>query len=126
MSVGRVSAGSTGLTLRLSPIIAQTTAPDHEAILANFHEKVEEFTMTAVCGRRYVLVERLLKWLRSPIQGTHINQASNLIYAAYYKFRKPTLPIGLEIIAPGHNYRLLAFSILLLIGRGELIDSFTQ
>ena len=81
--------------------------------------------MQATCGRSYVLVAKLTKWLRSKVGYTI--RASRLLQAAYRDRAKPGLPITAEQLIPGEHYCcLIVFSILLKIGAGQLVHTFQR
>ena len=54
----------------------------NEAIIQEFEGKLKEYTRTAACKRRFVHVERLLDWLRSPVEA-HVSHADRLLHVAY-------------------------------------------
>ena len=94
--------------------------------LPDFKDKVSACTQTAICGRPYILVNELTQWLRSPItcpSGKHTNQAGRLLVATYGDRVAPssTLKLG-----ETDSCCLLVFCILLLIGKGDLIEVFQR
>ncbi|KAF3053232.1 hypothetical protein E8E11_000162 [Didymella keratinophila] len=96
----------------------------------------KEFSVTAVDGRVYVLVDKLQKWLRAPAgsDSPEYRSATNihlLAHAAHFGScdsgafsplpREPA-----SIAEPGRNCCLLVFSILLDLDRGGLLDTFAH
>lgn len=98
---------------------------DEEAILREFTSKWDQYTRKAACGRDFMLVDRLLDWLRSPVggEGTH---ADRLLRVAYRNRHLPDVPITSDRLKPGDNCCLLVFCILQRIGRGDLINVFLR
>jgi hypothetical protein len=98
--------------------------PDHDLAIREFKAKVIECTDEAICHRQYVLVSKLIQWLKSKVRsgGYETSQASRLLDAAYRRRITPALPITKEQLSDGEDRCLLVFSILLELGRGELID----
>lgn len=95
------------------------------------HILEEKHTKTAVCGRRYIFVESLKKWLRGSLSRK--GPIDDLVPAAYtvYKEVKPNSPwpwpqIPAEQISSSTGCQLLVFSILLLLDQGHLIHKFNR
>ena len=107
------------------PVVCNTT-PDMkpEAIVQEFEGKLNEYTRTAACKRRFVHVERLLDWLRSPDES-HVSHANHLLHVAYSK-RTSFLPIAIEKFQPGDDCCLLVFCILHMINCENKIDVFVR
>ena len=99
---------------------------DKTAILKEFTGKLEEYTRKAACGRDFILVERLLDWLRSPVgeEGTHADRLLHRV--AYINRYQPGVPITSDKFKPGPDCCLLVFCILQKLGRGDLIDVFSR
>ena len=106
--------------------MAQPTEPDHATTIQNFHRKLDECTRTAVCGRPYVLVEKLQQWLRSPVPQSKTTQVARLLHAAYRHRTTPGLPVNLSAFKPGGDCCLLIFSALLAIDRGQMLDQVVE
>ncbi len=94
----------------------------HEPILEEFRGKLELYTQEAICGRKFVLVEKLQNWLRSPWNGK-VTPANRLLRVAY-KDRPEFRPLTDEIFKPGDNCCLLVFCILQLIECESAIEAF--
>ncbi|KAL8972470.1 MAG: hypothetical protein Q9197_002763 [Variospora fuerteventurae] len=105
--------------------MAGTWLSDRDNALRELEAKVESFTMKAVCQRSYVLVAELLHWLRSEVhRGQSTTQAGRLLMAAYgpdWPLRAPT-----EKLSDRDNCCLLVFTILLLLGKGDLVHLFQR
>ena len=98
---------------------------DHDASVRDFNAKLQSYTREAVCGRPYVLVAKLTQWLRSKVDSpAGTTQVTRLLFAAYRESHSPGLPITPETCSVKDSSCLLVFSILLVIGRGNLIDTF--
>ena len=98
---------------------------DHDSSIREFKAKVQSYTKPAVCGRSYVLVSKLIQWLRSPVNaGTETTQISRLLFAAFRDRR--FLPIAPETCSIGDRSCLLVFSVLLEIGFGHLVHAFQR
>ncbi|KAL8772818.1 MAG: hypothetical protein Q9209_002163 [Squamulea sp. 1 TL-2023] len=97
---------------------------DHEISLRELKAKIGACTMEAVCGRSYVLVAELTQWLRSRIHSDKsTTQVGRLLMTAY---PDQILPSSTEQLWEKDNCSLLVFCILLLIGKGHLIDDFRR
>lgn len=99
---------------------------DKEAIQEQFISKLNEYTRKAVCGRDFILVDRLQEWLRSPVGGEGTYADRLLHRVAYSNRHKPGPPITSDKFKPGDDCCLLVFSILQKLGRGHLIDVFSR
>lgn len=100
----------------------------YDAAINDFKEKLKEYTLEAKCGRSYVLVEQLTKWLKSKRPETNTTQASNLLSATYSR-RQPQhqfLPITPRQLETDEECRLIIFSILLKLELGHLIHYFQR
>lgn len=98
----------------------------HESILEEFRRRLDENTRTAVCGRQFVLVEKLQHWLRSPTDGK-VTHAERLVHVAYRDGSATFSPAAPHIIfRSGDNCCLLVFCILQLVGCGSAIDVFYE
>jgi hypothetical protein len=101
-------------------------ALDHGAAIRDFETMLQACTVQAACGRSYVLVAKLTRWLRRNVQnnsGAKSTQGSRLLWAAYYN-RNIFLPITWEQLSGGEDCSLLVFSILLELKKGWLVHSF--
>lgn len=98
-----------------------------DASIRDFHSKLRECTMEAVCGRSYVLVTKLTNWLRSEVRwsGSNTTQAGRLLQAVYRHQNQPGRPINVENFS-GVDCCLLVFCILLEVGAGELVHTFQR
>lgn len=88
--------------------------------MEEFLEKLEELTLTAVCGRRFILINSLIKWFRE-----HPDKVTNLANKAYANTPYLCLPIQPKSILHS-DCLLLVFSLLLELGYGKLIHSFKR
>ncbi|KAL8962851.1 MAG: hypothetical protein Q9193_000811 [Seirophora villosa] len=105
--------------------MAGTGLSDPDNDLRELKVKVESLTMEAVCQRSYVLVAELLQWLRSEVHpGNSTTQAGRLLVAAYGG--NSILPSSTIRLLDKDNCCLLIFSILVLLGKGELVDRFQR
>ena len=97
---------------------------DHSKTLQGFEDKLGEYTRTAVCGRPFILIDKLQVWLRSQATPT-VTHIERQVFAAYRHQSLP-LPFRFSIFNPGKDCCLLIFSILHTFGRGDLIDCFSE
>jgi hypothetical protein len=95
----------------------------HGATLREFKEVLEGCTVKALCGRPYVRVTRLIKWLENDAQPG-ISRVEILLDYAYRNRRSPAPPLRADDVCKGEESCALVFSILLGLGHGELIDLF--
>ena len=101
------------------------SSSDYSKTLQEFENKLKEYTRTAVCGRPFVLVDKLQVWLRSQA-NPNLTHIEGQVYAAYRDRARPNLPITLNIFDPGKHCCILIFSILRAIDRGDLINVFSE
>ncbi|KAL9021295.1 MAG: hypothetical protein Q9185_001500 [Variospora sp. 1 TL-2023] len=105
--------------------MAGTWLSDRDNALRELEAKVESFTMKAVCQRSYVLVAELLHWLRSEVhRGQSTTQAGRLLMAAYGPDQ--SLRASRVKLSDRDNCCLLVFTILLLLGKGDLVHLFQR
>ena len=98
---------------------------DYDATIRAFKEKLQECTVTAVCGREYILVDKLKSWLRSEVSG-NTTRASRL-FNIVYRRRHPSQPWPPACdFSRGNHSCLLVFCILLELGSGELVEKFQR
>ena len=101
---------------------------DSHAVLEQFKSKLKEYTRLSACQEEFVLVEKLQAWLRSPLtqsgDDTHADRLLNRV--AYSQLDLRSQPIYPDRFRPSSGCCLLVFCILLQIGRGNLIDTFTK
>jgi len=98
---------------------------DRDATLLEFRSMLASCTMQGVCGRAYILVERLSRWLQDetrPCSG--ITRVDLLLHVAYHKRRTPEFPISSEQVCDSPC--LLVFSMLLELDRGDYIHHFQR
>ncbi|KAI4218743.1 MAG: hypothetical protein L6R36_008776 [Xanthoria steineri] len=98
--------------------------PFYASSLPDLKDKVNACTQTAICGRSYILVTELKRWLRSPIKcpsGKNTNQVGRLLVATYGNQVVPSSTLKLW---ETDSCCLLVFCILLLIDKGDLIEVF--
>ena len=100
----------------------------HEVVIQSFRRQAQHCTRKAVCGRDFVLVERLQKWLRDERPNRNGCQAECLLEAAYQHFTTPEfLPVQPSAWEPGNERCcLLVLSILLIIDCGHLLNLFIR
>ena len=98
----------------------------HDAVVTDFKATLKECTATTVCGRHFVLVARLTRWMRSQRPSEGVSQTACLLRAAYSQRTSPGLPREVAQLPNGKRSALLVFAILLELGSGELIDSFLR
>ena len=55
----------------------------HDAVLNDFKITLQNCTRRARCGREYVLVAGLIRWMNSKRPGKEVSQAACLLKAAY-------------------------------------------
>jgi len=96
----------------------------HDAVMQDFQATLRDCTVQAACGRSYVRTTKLTEWLNGQVGSN--SQASLLLGAAYRHRKQPHPPVSSEEISSGDNCCLLVFSILLELGKGELIDHFQR
>jgi hypothetical protein len=97
----------------------------HDAAICDFKKVLNQYTIKACCGRPYVRVSKLTEWLRSKYYDKW-TQADRLLEAAYRHRVLPALPINKEELCDGEDCCLILFSILLDLGRGELINQLRR
>ncbi|MCJ1308075.1 hypothetical protein MMC25_001726 [Agyrium rufum] len=102
--------------LRLSPDVA----------FHDFYAKLKECSVKAVCKREYVLVSRLVQWLKSLRPGEQDSQLTYLLRVTYSQRVEPGLLIDAERVCNSNQSAVLVFSILLELGHGNLIDDFQR
>ena len=96
-----------------------------DEILDEFRRKLDLYTQTAVCGRRFVLVEKLQGWLRSPCDG-QTTYADRLLRVTYQdRSGHDFQPVTSDIFKPGESCCLLVFCILHLVGHRKAIQAFS-
>jgi hypothetical protein len=98
-----------------------------EALL-DFEQALEKFTVspTQKGGRKFVLTESLVDWLRSQWPGHTCSQAARLHKAVYYNRSSLFEPISANQLSSKQNGCLLVFSILLVLERGAFVDRFQK
>jgi hypothetical protein len=118
-----VTAGAAGLD-----IMADSTHPVQDPVIVDFKNMLRRCTLQAVCGRQYVLVEKLTKWLKGKRPGHPTSQAFHLLQAVYRSrnLDSPAPPISIERLCHPKTPSLLVFSILLHLDRGALVDCFAR
>jgi hypothetical protein len=89
---------------------------------------LERCTETAVCGREYIRVEKLTEWMRSVQPGSRMTHAERLLYTVYQSESKhsPSPPVSSKALYHHEDGCLLVFSILLELGRGNLVARFRR
>ncbi|KAL2059820.1 hypothetical protein VTL71DRAFT_10204 [Oculimacula yallundae] len=96
---------------------------DNNRELAAYRDIVDQYTRTAACGRKYVLINSLTHWMKSRVQPeSPATQASRLLEAVYrpHSFPgNPTTPEQLEDC-------MIVFCVLLCLGKGDLIHHFRR
>ena len=101
------------------------TLDHHDKHLKDFGDQLAACTRTAVCGRKFVLVNKLQDWLRSKDEHNVTNVQLQL-ETAYRDRRKANIPIPDTAFDPGQYCCLLVFCTLHTIGCGNLIDVFKK
>jgi hypothetical protein len=92
----------------------------HEKTLAEFKTQVRQNTFQGLCGRSYVQVARLKKWL-------DLKKVEILLDYAYLQRESLNPPIReYEVVCEGTSCCALVFSILLELGQGHHIDWFAK
>jgi hypothetical protein len=98
-----------------------------------FDNMLEQCTVLAVCGRKYILTKKLQEWFRSTVhldpksRDRTTTQAERLLYHIYRKHDQTIdLPLGPANVLRGRKCCLLVFSILLQLGHGHQIDKFQE
>jgi hypothetical protein len=97
---------------------------DH--VVVEFKEMLKKCTLKAACGSEYVLVEKFTNWLRSKRPRSNRSYAYRLLEVVYSSRSKyePAPPISDESLCNPRDGCLLVFTILLELGRGDLIAGF--
>ena len=106
--------------------MAASAALGYDAAIHDFKAKMQQCTMRAVCGRSYVLSTKLKEWLRSSFHysaAQYITQAARLLRASFPRNETFQPNLSKKICSEDQG-ALLVFSILLELGRGELIECF--
>ncbi len=101
-------------------------AESHTQAIVDFWAELDKCTTEAFCGRRYIRISKWTSWFRSKVTagGYETTQASRLLKAAYKHIDTPAPPMDIEHLCDSKDGCLLIFSILLELGRGDLIDAF--
>ena len=100
-----------------------------EAITRAFQDMLKRCTKVAVCGRHFILVDKLQKWLRTakdpsdPEGTTHLDL---LLDEAFGSRDLPGLPVDSNALLPGDNCCLLIFCILQQIGCVKALPFFSR
>jgi hypothetical protein len=93
--------------------------------LKNFAATLDQLTVTAVDGSRYVRISALSEWMRDfadELEGRWISRTELLANAVYHGWRDFPPIISNE----GSNCCVIVFSILLDLGLGHRVHDFTQ
>jgi hypothetical protein len=105
--------------------MADHRAFDPNVPIRDFKAELDTCMMTGMCGRPYIRVAKLIKWLKSEASpGSRVSQVERLLYAAYHD--RIELPISIRQVCRSDNCSLLVFSILLELGYGGLFDRFQR
>jgi hypothetical protein len=86
-----------------------------------FKDKLKEWTVRAACGREYIQVAKLTKWMHEAPKGT-----TNVDLLLSHCRSKDRFSIEVSQITGGDRPCLLVFSILLEIDKGNLIELFRK
>ena len=92
-------------------------------IRADFLRAIESCTVQNHDGAPYLRTTRLLHWLRSQYSSGTSNVSLLLDHAYSHRL---IVPVEEEALSTGPNTALLIFSILIELGRGDLIDVFSR
>lgn len=92
-------------------------------MLHEFKEELRNCTVEALCGRHYIRVAKLIKWLESDAQPG-VSRVEILLEYAYRNRNSPAPPLRADDICKGEDRCALVFSILLELEHGELIELF--
>jgi hypothetical protein len=101
-------------------VAAETERLDNRMEL--FQQKLKSLTKQAACGRSFVFVEELKKWLLD-LDYNRVGDLLNEAYAGHALLPAPNIS---EHISIGSDCSLLVFSILLSIRQGHLIHIFIR
>lgn len=98
------------------------------AAFRDFERMLEKFTVkpTHKDGRKFVLAESLVEWLKSQWPDHTCSQAERLHKAVYYNQSGLFEPISVDQLLSKKNGCVLVFSILLVLQRGALVDRFQR
>ena len=101
---------------------------DYETLLRDYRAKIKEFTLHGACGRPYIFISKLKKWLRAKDDSGHnASRATRLLNAAYRRHHEhEPVPISYESLKPSGTSCLLVFCILLLLDYGHLVHRFQR
>jgi hypothetical protein len=108
--------------------MANSTRPAQERVITEFQDILRKCTLQAVCGRSYVQVEKLTKWLTNKRPGHDTSHAFHLLQAVYRSRNEdsPATPISIEKLCHPKTHSLLVFSILLDLRQGQFVDWFAR
>ena len=104
--------------------IAQETPAPNSSALSDFQTKLQAYTLESLHEKQFVLLPRLIEWLRSS-DRTSTSQVQRLLLEAYSEHLKSTPELPVTAASVSRNC-LLVFSILLDIGHANLIDKFQE
>jgi hypothetical protein len=93
-----------------------------------FQEKLaRHWKHRAACGRHYIDRAKLIAWMNRVDTDEAMTNAGRLIGEVYCGSRRvPFLPSAKSISTDDDDRSLLVFSILLELGRGDLVDLFQK
>lgn len=100
-----------------------------EAIIKDFQGVLKRCTKVAVCGRHFILVEKLQKWLRTAKDPSDPERTTHLDLLLQVAFPTRVLPGSLvdpNALLPGDNCCLLIFCILQQIGCVKALPFFSR
>lgn len=82
--------------------------------VSELKRKLEEYKVEAVCGRKYIQVQKLIAWMTTGVPNTNVDR---LLFAC----NKVDFAIDSRKLARGADRCLLIFSILVELGEGSLM-----
>lgn len=97
-----------------------------EAITKEFQDVLERCTKVAVCGRHFILVDKLQKWLRTTLDPEGTTHADLLLHVAFGSRKLPGPPVDSNALLAGDSCCLLIFCILHQIGSVKALPFFSR
>ena len=120
-------------TLRRLPRSAESVAKlpnmNSEEITKEFEGVLKKCTKSAVCGRQFILVDKLQKWLRTtkdPSEPEGTTHADLLLHVAFGSRKLPGPPVDSNVLLSGDRCCLLIFCILQQIGCVKALPFFSR
>jgi hypothetical protein len=83
----------------------------------------EIFTKHAPCGTS---IDQLKRWMLGKSEQKNLKNCANLLSISYPNLNESFLRVASQEILSGENQAFLVYSVLLKLGRGNLLRHFVQ